>query len=242
MASVSLWRDFSSDYVFSRINSFIPHATQVGFFLNIPRFMHIVYTPADARSPFLDPLVTTVSLWGCRLSQSPALAVHESGLLSRAVQQLSGSLFLAGTDNHGHTIISVIQAEVLLANYFFSLGRFLEGRYHCSAAVSLCISCRLNVLGNEQEARGQGGLAMDLVRSSDLGFTPSEPGDAIHTGEKIGAFWSVYILDKTWAVALGAPSSISDNVRVSTPLPLTMEAYEQVSIACLLHGLVRLIG
>ncbi len=37
-----------------------------------------------------------------------------------------------------------MQAELLLAIYFFCLGRYLEGRYHANAAVSLAVSCGLH--------------------------------------------------------------------------------------------------
>ena len=102
--------------------------------------MQLAYTPPNSRDRFVESLITTVCLWGCRLARNAALSTYEPGLLSRAVHLLSGSLFLANTEARGHGIIGVIQAEVLLSNYFFSLGRFLEGRYHCSAAASLAIS------------------------------------------------------------------------------------------------------
>ena len=193
--------------------------------------MQLAYTPPNSRDPFVDSLITTVCLWGSRLSRNASLSAFEPGLLSRAVHLVSGSLFLANTQPRGHAIIVVIQAEVLLSNYFFSLGRFLEGRYHCSAAASLAISCQLNLLGNAQSRRRQRGLAMDLVAAPDLGLG-SAGTDPIQAGERVNAFWSVYILDKTWTVATGTPSSITDQVlggmAISTPWPLSMEMYEQV--------------
>lgn len=196
--------------------------------------MTLVYTPPGSRDPFVESLITTVCLWGSRLSRNPALSAFEPGLLARAVHLVSGSLFLANTEARGHAIIGVIQAEVLLSNYFFSLGRFLEGRYHCSAAASLAISCRLNALGGEQDPLTQEGLAMDLVRSPDLGLVSIRTADALQAGERVNAFWTVYILDKTWAVALGTPSSITEQISggmaISTPWPLAMDVYEQVRI------------
>ena len=56
--------------------------------------------------------------------------------------------------------------------------------------------------------------------------------DSIEEGERIDAFWQVYILDKAWAVALKSPSSISEDglwgTQIDTPWPLRMQEYEQV--------------
>ncbi|KAJ3558426.1 hypothetical protein NM688_g927 [Phlebia brevispora] len=78
------------------------------------------------------------------------------------------------------------------------------------------------------------GLAMDLVRYPDLGLSAIDVGDAVQAGELVNAFWTVFILDKLWAVALGASSSITDHISgvpISTPWPLSMEAYEEVRIS-----------
>ena len=73
---------------------------------------------------------------------------------------------------------------------------------------------------------------MDLVRSPDLGLAPIETIDSVQAGEQVDAFWTVFILDKMWVVALGAASSITDQITggtpISTPWPLSMEAYEKV--------------
>ena len=139
---------------------------------------------------------------------------------------------MANSGEHGHAIIAVLQAEVLLANYFFSLGRFLEGKYHTSAATSLAITCRLNSLGVPQNINP---LGMNLIHGQYMGFTAADNGGAVNQGERVNAFWTVYILDKCWSVALGSPPSIAENsshgVRISTPWPLSMAQYEQVRMA-----------
>ena len=143
-------------------------------------------------------------------------------MLSRSVQQLSSSLFnVNNSGSHGHAIIGVVQAEVLLSNYFFAVGRLLEGRYHCGAATSLTISCHLNIItrGSAQFAAGGSGR-------SDMDHVVAE-------GERINAFWTVYALDTSWAVALGSPSAMSQtsggSIAITTPWPLGMTEYEQVN-------------
>lgn len=216
----------------TRINAFIPYAPQLGFFLSVTRFVQLAYLPTGQREPLTESLVSAVCLWGSHLSKGTSINAFESRLLSKAIQDVSTSLFLANSGDRGHAILGVIQAEVLLANYFFALGRFLEGKYHCSAAASLAITCRLNTLGLPLAADARAGLGMGLVRGSYAGFAAASADDSVDQGERVNAFWAVYVLDKCWSVALGSPSSISESstssTRISTPWPLTMAQYEKV--------------
>ena len=196
------------------------------------RFVQLASSPSRNRNSPNEALISTVCLWGSHLSRNPSVKRHEAGFLTKAIRDVSGSLFLTNTGQHGHAILGIIQAEVLLANYFFSLGRFLEGKYHSSAATSLAITCRLNALGSVPDA---GMLGMNLITQPYPGFPTADAGDAIDHGERINAFWAVYILDKCWSVALSSPSSISENItsglRITTPWPLSMAQYQQVSSA-----------
>jgi hypothetical protein len=193
------------------------------------RFVRQAYITSSSRDPLFESLVSAVCLWGSHLSSIPSLKRYESAFLSKAIQDVSSALFLASSEQHGHGIIRVIQAEVLLANYFFSFGRFLEGRYHSTAATSLAITCKLYALGATQDVNM---LGMNLVRGSYTELMESEVGDVIDHGECINAFWAVYALDKCWSVALASPSSISENsisgIQIITPWPLAIAQYEQV--------------
>lgn len=194
------------------------------------RFVRLAYLPPRHRDALQESLVSAVCLWGTHLSRDPALRAHEPRCLAKAVRDVSSALFLAGAGEHGsRAVLGAIQAEVLLANFFFAAGRFLEGRYHSSAATSLAITCRLNALGLPGAAGA--GLGMGLVRAA-YDASAAGPGDAVDQGERVNAFWAVYVLDKCWSVALGSPSAISDNstsgARISTPWPLALADYEQV--------------
>ncbi|KIP11315.1 hypothetical protein PHLGIDRAFT_124964 [Phlebiopsis gigantea 11061_1 CR5-6] len=217
--------------IHSMVNDFIPYSSQVGFFLSVNRFVQMAYLPALNRDPLEESLVSAVCLWGSHLSHTPAIRAYEATFLAKAVKEVSSALFPAGPGSaQGRTILCVIQAEVLLANYFFNSGRFLEGRYHCSAAASLAITCRLDTLGGHGTGAGAG-LGMQLVGGAYVGLSAADGGDAIAQGEKINAFWAVYVLDKCWSVALGSPSAIAGQsslgARISTPWPLSMQQYEQ---------------
>ncbi|KZT10443.1 uncharacterized protein LAESUDRAFT_425502 [Laetiporus sulphureus 93-53] len=203
------------------IGHFLPHASQVGFFLHPARFI------ARATGPhaftFAPALLSTVCLWGAHFSRDPALRAHEPVFLHRAVHSVTAALSQAPA----HDLIHAIQAEVLLAHYFFAEDRLPEGRYHCNAAVALVLSCRLNKL----HAVPNPVSAAAVTRGVEL----SPPADAMEEGERINAFWSVFVLDKSWAATVGSPSHFngSHDAQVDTPWPHDIKEYEHGGVP---HG------
>jgi hypothetical protein len=192
-----------------RLNSFLPYVTVTGFFLNAPRFVSSFYeTAANSRpSP---ALLNTIYLWGLKLTPVESFAAYEPVFLSRAIQSVAGAL---GT-THPNKAKHALQAELLLSDYFFWTGRFLEGRYHCGAAVSIAISIGLHRTWSGQPPN------------------PNTTVDLVEEGERINAFWSVYLHDGCWGVATNVPSGMPDqkalNARIDAPWPLDMTQYERV--------------
>ncbi|KAI0790660.1 hypothetical protein C8Q75DRAFT_97432 [Abortiporus biennis] len=204
------------------VSIFVPYASQVGFFLNFARFLDAVYSPdATSRRALLSPtLLDAVLLWGAHLSTNESLRAHENTFLSRAVKSVADAIPQVSAQRHN--AIHLIQAEVLLSNYFFCQARELEGTYHCSAAVSLALSCRLNLVRS--------------LTTDTTGILPL-PVDAIEEGEKINAFWAVYTLDRSWSVAQGSLSSdVFVGVRIDTPWPVEMGSYEDSGLSPDIRG------
>lgn len=199
----------------NRFNSFLPYVSVTGFFLNVPRFVHSFYASAANSRPSL-ALLSTIYLWGLKLASVESFAAYEPAFLSRAIQNVAGAL---GT-THPQKAKHALQAEVLLSNYFFWTGRFLEGRYHCGAAISIAIS-----------------LGSHRTRSSQLPNPNPSNTDPVDEGERINAFWSVFLNDRCWGVAMNVPSGMPDqkapNARIDAPWPLDMTQYERVSILTL---------
>ncbi|THH32798.1 hypothetical protein EUX98_g1384 [Antrodiella citrinella] len=144
-------------------------------------------------------------------------------LLADAVRQITYSLVITDTDTPTHDIIAFIQAEVLLANYFFTHDRVLEGKYHSSAALSLALSCKLNLRPSSQYQNSGS-------RTLLSGLPP--PEDHIQLGERVNAFWTVHSLYQTWAVVLDSAASLwagegSFGARVEIPWPLSMDTCEK---------------
>jgi hypothetical protein len=208
------------------VDSFLANASQFGFFLNVSLFRGSLVLPFPLGHPYRpsSALLSTIYLWGLHLSGSEALREHESTFRSRALQHTSNAL----SDSHPQRFLHALQAEILLSYYFFRNGRFVEGKYHCSAAVSLAFSGGLNQIRSAQGA------------SPNIGFvgnrTPSlpPPRDLVDEGERINGFWAALVLDKCWSVVLGLPSNFTDDdalgTRIDTPWPLDNLSYEQVCL------------
>ncbi|KAK0495740.1 hypothetical protein EDD18DRAFT_1075601, partial [Armillaria luteobubalina] len=105
-------------------------------------------------------------------------------------------------------IIQCIQVEVLLAHYFFHKVIMLEGRYHTGAAVSLVLSAHLHKMSS-----AEGNRLLVLL----------PPMDYIEKGERMKAFWTIFILDNCWTTVDGSPSNFLctfPDIRINLPWPL----------------------
>lgn len=209
------------------MNIFLPHAGQLGFSLHVPRFLSSLNLPPSHPGRPHPALLYSIYVWALRLSHCPDSVQLEPRFLARAISALTDALgdFDARTRTHA------LQAEVLLAQYFFCLGRFLEGRYHANAAVSLALSCDLHAI------RAAGGAPAGLASLVGIHgiFDLAAPRDVIEEGERVNAFWAVFNIDRCWSFAVGSPPILCDDAalgtQIDTPWPLEMEDYELVRCA-----------
>ncbi|KLO17705.1 hypothetical protein SCHPADRAFT_936895 [Schizopora paradoxa] len=206
---------------------FAPHASRLGFSLNVPNFLASVAKPTGDPTRPHSGLVDVITLWALRLAQIPDFIVHEPAYIAKALESLP---LAVGSDSPAHQL-QLVQAEVLLALYFFCDGRLLEGRYHASAAMSSAMSYHLHKIG-APPASPTTAMAGLLLVGNTAGMTPAQ--DAIELGERINVFWSAYLLDRCWSVALGSPPSLLDerppSLTISSPLPRLMEEYASMEI------------
>ncbi|KAJ7099902.1 Zn(2)-Cys(6) binuclear cluster domain-containing protein [Mycena belliarum] len=196
------------------IDSFLRYAPQIGFFLNTHLFdgLSSGVAPSQVASP---ALLDSIYLWGSHLARSETLSKHESSFLADALRSTGTSLSRA----HSATaILHTIQAEVLLAQYFFRNARFLEGKYHASAAVSISLSSGLHKI-RSADARA---FAVDEL---------SPAATALEEGERINAFWAVLTLNNCWFAADGSPADVSHAAHgIDTPWPLDIEVYSEDAV------------
>ncbi|KAJ7636357.1 hypothetical protein FB45DRAFT_1001500 [Roridomyces roridus] len=137
--------------------------------------------------------------------------IHEQSCLARTLSLASTDLSSA----HPHKALHTLQAEILLAFYFFSSGRFVEGKYHTASAAALALSSSLHLIRSAN------------VHAPSVGQLPP-PRDAVEEGERIHACWMTTILDNLWAAALKQePARDLQSTSFDTPWPLELQDYEQ---------------
>ncbi|KAJ6486519.1 hypothetical protein C8R47DRAFT_525554 [Mycena vitilis] len=175
------------DMIQMLLDVFIPYASDWGFFLDTSRFRResLLPHPIGHASRPTPALLSAVYLVGIALSDAPTLREHEKKFLSRALSSLPVSL----SGIHPRRCIHALQAEILLSNYLYSSGRFLEARYHTSTAASLAVS---------------------TVLLSPSAATARPDAEAIDEGERRDAFWTTLVLDRSWAVMLATYPDMQD--------------------------------
>ncbi|KAJ7720090.1 hypothetical protein DFH07DRAFT_309457 [Mycena maculata] len=195
------------------VHNFLHNASCFGFFLDTQAF-HDAITSAQARN--LPPVLLNVMyLWGVHLAEDARITAYEPAFLAHALRSTAGSL--SGT--HPRTVLHSLQASVLLAYYFIRNARFLEGRYHTSAAVSIAVSSGLHRIRAPRDD------TTAALRGPDA--LPA-PKDAWEEGEQIIAFWNVLTLNNCWAGTDGSPSNVSygaSGLKIDTPWPLDRRDY-----------------
>ncbi|KAK7035686.1 Zn(2)-C6 fungal-type domain-containing protein [Favolaschia claudopus] len=195
------------------IDTFLPYASEFGFFLNCSRFRQSALLPLQLghHSRPSAALLCAVYLWGLHLSSQPNLMAQESTFLARALDLTSKGL----SDAHPNRVMHTLQAEVLLSYYFFASGRALEGKYHSAGAISLSLSSSLHLIRSEH-------------RPSSGMLHPA--ADVVEEGERIHAWWTVLLLDTCWAVGLCETPGLASResqAMVDTPWPLESDDYAQ---------------
>ncbi|KAJ3845324.1 hypothetical protein F5878DRAFT_268467 [Lentinula raphanica] len=203
------------DVILTFLNNFFEHALCLGFFLSAHDFQVSALLPyplGDHRRP-LSSLLAVVYFFGCFLSEDPAWQARSSDYLAKALESSNTSSLAS---QHPQKVLHTIQVEVLLANYLFSAGRLLEGRYHISTAMSLCVGSGLSTIRSP---------ALLLEDGSSTGFF-RKANSPLEVGERIMAWWVTLSLDQGWAAAFEV-NSYNDPIiaETETPWPLPVEEY-----------------
>ncbi|SJK98509.1 uncharacterized protein ARMOST_01777 [Armillaria ostoyae] len=194
------------------LRTFLRNCAELGFFLDITHFVQSTTSSNLVERP-VPALLSAAYLWGIHLSPSPEIAAWEGLFLKQAVNHATQGL--ANCSSHPYGVIQCIQAEVLLAQYFFRNMKMLEGKYHTSAAVSLVLSSGLHKI------RSQNGGSGSILR---------EARNALEEGERLNGLWTVVILNNSWTAVDGSPSNLSeaDATRIDAPWPLDISEYSRL--------------
>ncbi|KIP10264.1 hypothetical protein PHLGIDRAFT_125626 [Phlebiopsis gigantea 11061_1 CR5-6] len=204
------------------LDIFFAHRHQCGFDVHVDRFRASVTSP-PAQQPH-PALLDAIYLMACYFSQSH-YASQEQHYLQRALSGISSSL------QDSDRLIQIVQASCLIAIYFFSRGRTLEGYYHSSTAARLAVSLGLHQIKSDDWYNPQFDLGTSIPQPAFLTFKSSlqvpAPRDSIEHAERVAAFWQVFSVDRAWSVASGLPAALPDDdnsprARVETTWPSTI--------------------
>ncbi|KAL0563506.1 hypothetical protein V5O48_018560 [Marasmius crinis-equi] len=224
------FRDTSTDeYIELKallVQVFFQHVTDLPFFLDKNRFVaSIAGTGYDGA---LNALLATLYLWGVHLCSEGHRRQFESRFATKAQQAVSqGILGMQGGRSKGDSLLYLIQAEILMAQYLFRNWRHTEGRYHMIKALSLATGARLHAIRSAEHS------------SSDSVLPP--PANAVEEGERIRAFWTVMNQNNSCTSVDGsAPSNLvytnEPGLRIDTPWPEDMDTYARTGISPRLTG------
>ncbi|KAJ4471947.1 hypothetical protein J3R30DRAFT_3797349, partial [Lentinula aciculospora] len=227
------------------LETFFRHATELEFFLHVPRFRHAVTLPVDSPGRPCQGLISTVLLLGLNLTEKyipnsrsscnndplnilndisltdATIVSQEAIYLSRAQIDVAGII----STTHPDRIVHGIQAELLLSTYLFRQGRILEGKYHLSAATSIAFSAKFHKIRSLNADR-------DMLVSAGLPWVTLLPPsvDPISEGERINAFWTILASSNCWALAAdSSPNFLLERYieDIDTPWPMDIEDYDR---------------
>ncbi|KAF5386414.1 hypothetical protein D9757_006675 [Collybiopsis confluens] len=205
---------------------FFESTNELSFSLNITRCRDSVLLPIHPDNHHTRPstaLRSMIYVWGAHLSQDSSLKQLTESHLAFALRELASPDY---SRLHPYKLVHTIQAEVLLARYFISTGKVVEGGYHISRAKAMAIWGGFMKIRSNQPPVGQSS-------STDSRSTLLPPSaDAIEEGDRIMIFWTVFTLDKLWAVVLdmAGTDTVWDKASgyyLDTPWPQEPEVYEQ---------------
>ncbi|KAL5532518.1 hypothetical protein ACEPAF_4292 [Sanghuangporus sanghuang] len=212
------------------IGIFMPRAVSLGFALSPAHFLSDLHVPTPHVNRPHPALIHSVILWALHLSNSHEFMQHENLYLQRSILALQDAL-IQEPGLEGSVLarrrLHAMQAEVLLSQYFFSLGRLLEGRYHTNAAVSLSVSCGLHRTRPTRDSETLRPQASSAFNALEL---PSAR-TALEYGERIRLFWNIFVLDRCWSTVLGVPCLLTDDPVLGTQIdidwPMDIADYEE---------------
>ena len=208
-----------SKFILNRVEAFLTYSEDLGFFLNVHRFVNFLQVEVASSQGFSqDALLNAAFLWGSIFS---GRTYNEPHYLSLVLENLPKAY-----DARPISLLHVLQTEILLANYYFYYGKFVEARNHLSSAVSIVLTYKMHKIRSAHDYLSR---TLELT-SLDSNFP--YPADSVEEGERIYAFWWVYILDKSWSAALNVESLLledgSPSTRIEVPWPLASEVLQSV--------------
>ncbi|KAL5531075.1 hypothetical protein ACEPAG_3951 [Sanghuangporus baumii] len=214
MAVARVQEDFPTQTSEMLVSTFLRAAGVLGFVLETNRFKeHFLLPPHHPSRPHL-ALCCIVYVWAIRIRNTEDLKHFESLYLNRTILLLQNVSYVGHEDRNEISNLQVLQAEILLAQYYYCLGHILRARYHTSTAVTLAY---IHGLEGSRSAGDAPRVSFDSGLSASLFHEPPLRGD-LESTERVHLFWAVFVLDTCWSAALKMPCRLSDNVESGTQI------------------------
>ncbi|ORX37628.1 hypothetical protein BD324DRAFT_622673 [Kockovaella imperatae] len=206
-------RDHLLDLFFTKMVFF-------GQMFHIPRFFASLTLP-PAKRPH-QSLLYAMYLIACKNSTSPSIRVLETHFASIVLRQIDEALSKA------EKMFDVVRACALMAVYHFASAHYHEGWMMTGRAARLAISCGLHAIPSSEfsvtkiDAQWDNDLT-SLMRKRSWVIPP--PSDPVELGERIWAFWMIYVTDRCGAISTMWECAIPDHI-VTTPYPHPLYEFE----------------
>ncbi|WWD17595.1 hypothetical protein CI109_102036 [Kwoniella shandongensis] len=202
------------------LNLFFDKMRFLGQGIHIPQFFaSLTLTPS--KRPHRS-LLYSMYLLACKASTSPSIRVLDNHFLTICLKSIDEGI--ARVDR----LFDVLRACNMVAVHYYGAGRVYEGWVMAGKAARLCISCGLHKIpssvfqGNATKGDVQDG---NLALKRTLAWNIPSPQDAAELGERIWAFWAIYLTDRSAAISSMCPCVIPDEI-ICTPFPRPLYEYE----------------
>lgn len=182
------------------------NASDFGFFLDQFRFRESMLLDLPLGHQFrpFPALIMAIYLVGMFLASEDTYVPREKHTLAAAIQMSAQVL----SNTHPKRVMHGIQAELILACYFFAQNRLLEGQYHLATAASTALAT--GVMKTNKTPSEFSDLLLPAMK------------DVVEERERINACWTIYFLDYGWAAALNTFPNLKcspDTLRGTMGLP-----------------------
>ncbi|KAG9019286.1 hypothetical protein FRB90_004293 [Tulasnella sp. 427] len=190
-------------------------------------YLMTCYFVSRGFTPSPDQAALEVSTdFGIELPQLSELPQLEEHFLRRARNALVDSL------SFSDRLVDFLRGSVLVTQYLYLRGRFLEGYHIHAGAAHLTLSCGLHRISTQVFSANDAVVGQFAGSPSAVLLPP--PANELELAERITTFWMIYFCDKMSTICagfLGALPGEGDAVEaITTVFPRALSEYESGAV------------
>ncbi|CAE6431220.1 hypothetical protein ACGC1H_001293 [Rhizoctonia solani] len=204
------------------IGLFLPYRKQVGLEIWIPGFLASLHLPPERRPH--PGLMWMIYSFAAYFSVEPELSARLPAFLERARRVLEESFA------NGDRLFDYIRGQTLYAALKYLAGRTNEGAMAAASACHAAIVCGLHKITSAEVAQQTQYRERSRYRIKRVEFQLEPATTPREHGERITAFWQLFLVDYAAAATTGSLAMFRDDgderSRVETVFPRPLEEYE----------------